>query len=40
VVRLLRRRRWPRGDWLALAEAFAVLASVRLALATMSYKRV
>jgi hypothetical protein len=40
VVQLLRRRRWPRGDWLALAEAFAVLASVRLALAMMSYKRV
>jgi hypothetical protein len=40
VVQLLRRRRWPRGDWLALAEAFVVLASVRLALATMSYKRV
>jgi hypothetical protein len=39
-MRLLRRRRWPRGDWLALAEAFAVLASVRLALAMMSYKRV
>jgi hypothetical protein len=39
-MRLLRRRRWPRGDWLALAEAFAVLVSVRLALAMMRYKRV
>ena len=39
-MRLFRRRRWPRGDWIALAEAFAVLAIVRLSLATMNFKRI
>ena len=39
-MRLFRRRRWPRGDWIALAEAFAVLALVRLSLATMNFKRI
>ena len=39
-MQIFRRRRWPKGDWVALAEAFVVLASVRLALATMNFKRV
>ncbi|HKH92700.1 MAG TPA: lasso peptide biosynthesis B2 protein [Gemmatimonadaceae bacterium] len=37
---IFRRRRWPRGDWFALGEAFVVLAIVRLALATMNFKRI
>ena len=37
---LFRRRRWPRGDWPALAEAFVVLVIVRLSLATMTWKKV
>jgi hypothetical protein len=40
AMQLFRRRRWPRGDWLALGEAFVVLATVRLSLAMMSFKRV
>jgi len=40
AMQLFRRRRWPRGDWLALGEAFVVLAAVRLSLAMMSFKRV
>lgn len=39
-MQLFRRRRWPRGDWLALGEAFLVLAAVRISLATMNFKRV
>ena len=39
-MQLFRRRRWPRGDWLALGEAFIVLAIVRLSLATMHFKRI
>jgi hypothetical protein len=39
-MQLFRRRRWPRGDWFALGEAFVVLAAVRLSLAAMSFKRV
>lgn len=39
-MQLFRRRRWPRGDWFALAEAFVVLAFVRLSLAAMNFKRV
>jgi hypothetical protein len=39
-MQILRRRRWPKGDWLALGEAFVVLALVRLALAVMNFKRV
>ncbi|MDB4884158.1 MAG: hypothetical protein JWL95_2924 [Gemmatimonadetes bacterium] len=39
-MQLFRRRRWPRGDWLALGEAFVVLALVRLSLATTTFKRV
>jgi hypothetical protein len=37
---LFRRRRWPREEWFALGEAFVVLAIVRLALATMNFKRI
>src|SRR5215212_8140853 len=37
---IFRRRRWPRGDWFALGEAFVVLAIVRLSLATMNFKRI
>ena len=37
---IFRRRRWPRGDWFALGEAFVVLAVVRLSLATMNFKRI
>jgi hypothetical protein len=40
VIRIFKRRRWPRGDWTALAEAFVVLALVRLSLATMNFKRI
>jgi hypothetical protein len=39
-MQIFRRRRWPRGDWLALGEAFVVLALVRLSLAVMNFKRV
>ena len=39
-MRVFRRRRWPRAEWFALAEAFVVLALVRLSLATMNFKRV
>ena len=39
-MQLFRRRRWPREDWFALGEAFVVLAMVRLALATMNFKRI
>src|SRR5919107_4770792 len=39
-MQLFRRRRWPRGDWFALAEAFIVLATVRLSLAAMNFKRI
>jgi hypothetical protein len=39
-MQLFRRRRWPRGDWFALGEAFVVLAVVRLCLAVMNFKRV
>jgi transglutaminase superfamily protein len=39
-MQVFRRRRWPRGDWVALGEAFLVLAAVRLSLATMNFKRV
>jgi hypothetical protein len=39
-MQIFRRRRWPKGDWLALGEAFVVLALVRLALAVMNFKRV
>ena len=39
-MQLFRRRRWPRGDWFALGEAFVVLAAVRLSLAMMNFKRV
>jgi hypothetical protein len=39
-MQLFRRRRWPRGDWIALAEAFIVLAIVRLSLAAMNFKRI
>jgi hypothetical protein len=39
-MQLFRRRRWPRGDWFALGEAFLVLAAVRLSLAMMNFKRV
>ena len=37
---IFRRRRWPRGDWFALGEAFVVLGIVRLSLATMNFKRI
>ena len=37
-MRVFRRRRWPRAEWFALAEAFVVLALVRLSLATMNFK--
>ena len=39
-MQLFRRRRWPREEWLALGEAFVVLAVVRLSLATMNFKRI
>ena len=39
-MQLFRRRRWPRGDWFALGEAFVVLAAVRLSLAILNFKRV
>jgi len=39
-MQLFRRRRWPRSEWVALGEAFVVLAVVRLSLATMNFKRV
>jgi hypothetical protein len=39
-MQLFRRRRWPRGDWLALGEAFLVLVAVRLSLAMLNFKRV
>ena len=39
-MQLFRRRRWPKGDWLALGEAFVVLALVRLSLAAMNFKKV
>jgi len=39
-MRVFRRRRWPRAEWFALAEAFVVLALVRLSLATMNFKRI
>jgi hypothetical protein len=39
-MQLLRRRRWPRGDWFALGEAFVVLVIVRLSLAAMNFKRI
>ena len=39
-MRVFRRRRWPRAEWFALAEAFLVLALVRLSLATMNFKRI
>ena len=39
-MRVFRRRRWPRAEWIALAEAFVVLALVRLSLATMNFKRI
>lgn len=39
-MRLFRRRRWPREEWLALAEAFVVLALARLAIAAVNFKRV
>lgn len=40
MINPLRRRRWPRGDWTALAEAFLVLALVRIALALAHFKRI
>jgi len=39
-MRVFRRRRWPRAEWIALAEAFVVLALVRLSLAMMNFKRI
>ena len=39
-MRVFRRRRWPRAEWFALAEAFVVLALVRVSLATMNFKRI
>ena len=39
-MQLFRRRRWPLQEWLALGEAFVVLALVRLSLATMNFKRI
>ena len=39
-MQLFRRRRWPRGDWFALGEAFLVLAAVRISLMLMNFKRV
>ena len=39
-MRVFRRRRWPRDEYVALAEAFVVLALVRLSLATMNFKRI
>ena len=39
-MQLFRRRRWPRGDWFALGEAFLVLAIVRLSLLVMNFKRI
>ena len=39
-MRIFRRRRWPLIEWVALAEAFLVLALVRLSLATMNFKRI
>lgn len=39
-MRIFRRRRWPRGDWMALAEAFVVLVVVRLSLAMLNFKRI
>lgn len=39
-MRIFRRRRWPRADWIALVEAFVTLALVRLSLATMNFKRI
>jgi hypothetical protein len=39
-VNLFRRRRWPKGDWLAFAEALVVLWVVRIALALMNWKRI
>jgi len=39
-MQLFRRRRWPREEWLALGEAFVVLALVRLSLATMNFRRI
>jgi hypothetical protein len=35
-----RRRGWPASEWIALGEAFVVLAAVRIALALMEWKRV
>ncbi|HEU4722791.1 MAG TPA: lasso peptide biosynthesis B2 protein [Gemmatimonadaceae bacterium] len=39
-MQIFRRRRWPRGDWMALAEAFVVLAAVRLSLAMLNFRRI
>jgi hypothetical protein len=39
-MQLFRRRRWPREEWLALAEAFLVLSLVRLSLAAVNFKRI
>jgi hypothetical protein len=39
-MRIFRRRRWPRGDWMALAEAFVVLAAVRLSLGMVNFRRI
>ena len=39
-MRIFRRRRWPLAEWVALGEAFVVLALVRLSLATMNFKRI
>lgn len=39
-MRILRRRRWPLAEWIALVEAFVVLALVRLSLAMMNFKRI
>lgn len=39
-MQVFRRRRWPAGDWFALAESFAVLVLVRGALVAFNFKRV
>ena len=39
-MQIFRRRRWPKGDWIAFAEALVVLAAVRVALAVSSWKHI
>src|SRR3982751_1910103 len=39
-MRIFRRPRWPRGDWLAFTEALVGLWAVRIGLVFMSFDRI